>query len=838
MRSDRDTISAVSSSNIGLNNLTILRNKIKALESIDINKSIDNEVYDGTDVQIEQVLINRRVVKVRRVYLVNSKYRIGWIVDSDVASCMICMKDFSWLRPRHHCRYCGSLICSKCAPHRVVIEIFEEQGGSRSCVNCFASKGDTTKNSTDVIQTPSIENNVDYRRASGAFSLPSRTTDSNKSSPDSDFSIASPLPSLSPSSSFIEPIEVTLSRIENVTANRLSRRRITTSARYLPSDIKLDFSNKDSNIQQESSQFNSRPKSLAINHFEPTPTLSPKEVEIKKSPSSMISRDIYKEEDEVDVLKAKCLESYMTMRSLIPADITKTTYNDLVNYGLPESVANRIWKSKSLWLICMHQEDILKVHIADLRGKFDYHGLDLIEMQAIWYNLPTWGMEDVNEIHKRDWKDSFRSKLESMMYRDMKSSLPQSERRNPAYSEVEGVVFFDPQVAIKPRYKYASSSFNDIKATPPPIVGSDLTLSISEEYISMNTYSSQTTTTMKPVKSPGLDDLQRLIDSMKESDSSSQSRPETIRKVDDNIEGDKSDTPLADDRSSIAFSDINIPLEIQNIQNELNEVSSRDSNLSNNSSRSISPMTAMLESMRLEKSSSSSSIKDKDTNKISHVVTQVPDETINDRIINCIRSGKAKDLKALLDHPGYIKPSKEEASQLLLELCQLIALGGDINIEVIAYLVEECEAQTDITDMKTGNCLMHYLVMGRHETISEYLLDHGCHNILATNFNSETVLSRSITLLKQDNWLVQVFEESGLEDDFLKTNSYNDIHSYTTSLIFGGYASKVSTLISEGHIDISSSEATILFRKCRGNFDNMIDPIETFELLERLGATM
>ena len=35
---------------------------------------------------------------------------------------------------------------------------------------------------------------------------------------------------------------------------------------------------------------------------------------------------------------------------------------------------------------------------------------------------------------------------------------------------------------------------------------------------------------------------------------------------------------------------------------------------------------------------------------------------------------------------------------------------------------------------------------------------------------------------------------------------------------------------------INSDEATALFSICHGNFENMKEPVETFELLEYLGA--
>ena len=49
------------------------------------------------------------------------------------------------------------------------------------------------------------------------------------------------------------------------------------------------------------------------------------------------------------------------MRQLIPLDVYKWDLSSLESCGLPAALANRIWTFKSLWLICMHPDDIAKV---------------------------------------------------------------------------------------------------------------------------------------------------------------------------------------------------------------------------------------------------------------------------------------------------------------------------------------------------------------------------------------------------------------------------------------------------------------------------------------------
>ena len=49
------------------------------------------------------------------------------------------------------------------------------------------------------------------------------------------------------------------------------------------------------------------------------------------------------------------------MRTIIPADVSKTNLPRLLSQGLPETVAKRVWTKKVLWLVCMHVDDVAKV---------------------------------------------------------------------------------------------------------------------------------------------------------------------------------------------------------------------------------------------------------------------------------------------------------------------------------------------------------------------------------------------------------------------------------------------------------------------------------------------
>jgi hypothetical protein len=93
--------------------------------------------------KIENVFIGHETRTIRRVLLDNHSYQVGWVVDSDLDACMICIRPFSNLlfRFRHHCRACGNLVCGDCSPYKTRIpSIVSEESMSRVCLNCFGLK--------------------------------------------------------------------------------------------------------------------------------------------------------------------------------------------------------------------------------------------------------------------------------------------------------------------------------------------------------------------------------------------------------------------------------------------------------------------------------------------------------------------------------------------------------------------------------------------------------------------------------------------------------------------------------------------------------------------------
>ena len=122
-------------------------------------------------------------------------------------------------------------------------------------------------------------------------------------------------------------------------------------------------------------------------------------------------------------------QNYRTMRQLIPPNIARTDMRKVLSDGVPKKIADRLWNKKALWLLCMHPSDIPKVHIADLRAKYDCHGLDIVELGALWHALPQWE----GGSPKAEWRRALKSRLDELVGRQLAGKISPAELRDPAY---------------------------------------------------------------------------------------------------------------------------------------------------------------------------------------------------------------------------------------------------------------------------------------------------------------------------------------------------------------------------------------------------------------------
>ena len=116
-----------------------------------------------------------------------------WIPDSEALRCMICGEKFTLMQRRHHCRQCGSVVCSKCSSKKKELP---GQGKKRVCDSCY------TKPYPDASNSPQLNSNESQRSLSVSSSVSSSTQPvSIGSITISPSSSSSPAPSSAPASS-------------------------------------------------------------------------------------------------------------------------------------------------------------------------------------------------------------------------------------------------------------------------------------------------------------------------------------------------------------------------------------------------------------------------------------------------------------------------------------------------------------------------------------------------------------------------------------------------------------------------------------------------------------
>jgi hypothetical protein len=97
---------------------------------------------------------------------------------------------------------------------------------------------------------------------------------------------------------------------------------------------------------------------------------------------------------------------------------------------------------KCLMLVRLAKEDISKMHIAELSGRFNpsAQGLDIVEMAAIFYALPDCFLND-HDGEKEQWKQSVEDSFKKMYAQRLSNSLPKNVARFRGYASE--VPFFE-----------------------------------------------------------------------------------------------------------------------------------------------------------------------------------------------------------------------------------------------------------------------------------------------------------------------------------------------------------------------------------------------------------
>ena len=60
-----------------------------------------------------------------------------WVPDDAYSECMICRVEFSFFNRKHHCRYCGKLLCGECTPSFIRLPDLGYEDPVRVCISCI-----------------------------------------------------------------------------------------------------------------------------------------------------------------------------------------------------------------------------------------------------------------------------------------------------------------------------------------------------------------------------------------------------------------------------------------------------------------------------------------------------------------------------------------------------------------------------------------------------------------------------------------------------------------------------------------------------------------------------
>lgn len=154
-------------------------NKTQPLDSITRNAPIHMMAHLGEEAFLQQIIDSTNVFESKEQQNENEAARqemLGiavknlnvskddWIHDDDHPDCQICHKHFTFFFRRHHCRFCGNLVCDDCTQNRL-----EKQ---RICKNCMKAYEDSTEQIEWMREANEKREKDQLRHATEAFTSP------------------------------------------------------------------------------------------------------------------------------------------------------------------------------------------------------------------------------------------------------------------------------------------------------------------------------------------------------------------------------------------------------------------------------------------------------------------------------------------------------------------------------------------------------------------------------------------------------------------------------------------------------------------------------------------
>lgn len=155
--------------------------------------------------------------------------------------------------------------------------------------------------------------------------------------------------------------------------------------------------------------------------------------------------------------------------------------------------------------------------------------------------------------------------------------------------------------------------------------------------------------------------------------------------------------------------------------------------------------------------------------------------------------------------------------------------------DTLVLLIETLHADVNHVESDTGKTLLHYMVECENISLGGALISRG-GDVLQEDNTSTSPLA--LNFHQKQEWVLEAFQSSGRLAALLQSGDTERILKLVTCLIFAGHSQQAGEVIKMGNLVISAEDASRLLASCRNNFQNMKDPIETFELLESLGASV
>ena len=140
-----------------------------------------------------------------------------------------------------------------------------------------------------------------------------------------------------------------------------------------------------------------------------------------------------------------CQAALWELRPMVPSNIDNTSLSAVMEHpplqregqGPNVALAERIWRRRVLWLLRATPAEVANLHAADLAGPYNAHGLDLLELRAIYAVLPQQFVND-KDGRKAAWREEVRERLVALTEKEAQGKLTAAEARHPAYDAASG----------------------------------------------------------------------------------------------------------------------------------------------------------------------------------------------------------------------------------------------------------------------------------------------------------------------------------------------------------------------------------------------------------------